>query len=182
MITAAVSVCASTKRRPAWAAAPTTSRFGPPPGRPKTILVPASASAVTIAAAPAGAPWPFWVTRDLRGRLRPFFGHLAPLVKDGYLAMPVLSRAGRSTPAKAGGRPAKTAGRPASMASIRCGRPRLTASIAISGGGDGGDHHERDRIPAGGRRVRLSAGQAAPGPGRAGAPPAPPARWPAALK
>src|ERR1700726_2755695 len=63
MITAAVSVCASTKRRPDAAAAPTTSRFGPPPGRPNTSLVPASASAVTIAAAPAGAPWPLWLTR-----------------------------------------------------------------------------------------------------------------------
>src|SRR5580658_4933811 len=63
MITAAVSVRASTKRRPAAAAAPTTSRLGPPPGRPNTTLVPASASAVTIAAAPAGAPWPLWVTR-----------------------------------------------------------------------------------------------------------------------
>ena len=56
MITAAVSVRASTKRRPAIAAAPTTSRFGPPPGRPNITLVPASASAATIAAAPAGAP------------------------------------------------------------------------------------------------------------------------------
>src|SRR5579862_6372714 len=62
MITAAVSVRASTKRRTAAAAAPTTSRFGPPPGRPNITVVPASASAVTIAAAPAGAPWPLWVT------------------------------------------------------------------------------------------------------------------------
>ena len=62
MIAAAVSVWASTKRSPAAAAAPTTSRFGPPPGTPNITRVPAPASAATIAAAPAGAPRPLWVT------------------------------------------------------------------------------------------------------------------------
>ena len=55
MMAAAVSVCVSTKRSPAAAAAPTTSRFGPPPGTPNMTRVPARASAVTIAVAPAGA-------------------------------------------------------------------------------------------------------------------------------
>src|SRR5215469_14462578 len=41
MIVAAVSPWARTKRRPASAAAPTTSRFGPPPGRPNSSRVPA---------------------------------------------------------------------------------------------------------------------------------------------
>ena len=40
----------------------------------------------------------------------------------------------------------------------------------VADGGDGGDHYERDRIPAGGRRVRVSAGQAPAVPGHAGAP------------
>ena len=51
MIVAAVSPCARTKRSPAASAAPTTSRFGPPPGTPKISRVPAPASAATIAPA-----------------------------------------------------------------------------------------------------------------------------------
>ena len=65
MITAAVSVWVSTKRSPAAAAAPTTSRFGPPPGTPNITRVPVAASAVTIAEAPtaAGVRWPLRVAR-----------------------------------------------------------------------------------------------------------------------
>ena len=51
MIVAAVSPRARTKRSPAAAAAPTTSRLGPPPGTPNTSRVPALASAATIALA-----------------------------------------------------------------------------------------------------------------------------------
>src|SRR5215831_13014729 len=51
MIVAAVSPWPRTKRRPASAAAPTTSRFGPPPGRPNSSRVPAADSAPAIAAA-----------------------------------------------------------------------------------------------------------------------------------
>ncbi len=51
MIVAAVSPWARTKRIPAAAAAPTTSRFGPPPGTPNISRVPALASAPTIASA-----------------------------------------------------------------------------------------------------------------------------------
>ncbi len=59
MMAAAVSVWVSTKRSPAAAAAPTTSRLGPPPGTPNIIRVPAEASAATIAVAPDGpaAAW-----------------------------------------------------------------------------------------------------------------------------
>ena len=55
MIAAAVSPWVSTKRSPAAAAAPTTSRLGPPPGTPNITRVPASASARTIALAPESA-------------------------------------------------------------------------------------------------------------------------------
>src|SRR5215475_10635286 len=54
MIVAAVSPWARTKGIPAAAAAPTTSRFGPPPGTPNISRVPAPASAATIASAPRG--------------------------------------------------------------------------------------------------------------------------------
>ena len=55
MITAAVSPWARMKRSPAVAAAPTTSRLGPPPGTPNINRAPASASARTIASAPDSA-------------------------------------------------------------------------------------------------------------------------------
>ena len=55
MIIAAVSPRARMKRSPAAAAAPTTSRLGPPPGTPNISRVPASASARTIASAPEPA-------------------------------------------------------------------------------------------------------------------------------
>ena len=54
MMAAAVSPWVRTKRHPAASAAPTTSRFGPPPGTPNMTRVPAAARAATIAAAPAG--------------------------------------------------------------------------------------------------------------------------------
>ncbi len=55
MIVAAVSPRARTKRSPAAAAAPTTSRFGPPPGTPNISRVPALASAPAIASAAESA-------------------------------------------------------------------------------------------------------------------------------
>src|SRR5216683_4336691 len=51
MIVAAVSPWARTNRSPLAAAAPTTSRFGPPPGIPNSSRVPAADSAPTMAAA-----------------------------------------------------------------------------------------------------------------------------------
>jgi len=51
MMAAAVSPRARTKRSPASVAAPTTSRFGPPPGTPNISRVPARASAPAIASA-----------------------------------------------------------------------------------------------------------------------------------
>ena len=88
MMAAAVSVCVSTNRRPAAAAAPTTSRFGPPPGTPNMTRVPARASAVTIAVAPAGA------AASCRGPLS---------VAGGPLTVR-LQRCGRPGPASAAGR------------------------------------------------------------------------------
>ena len=65
MIVAAVSPWARTKRSPAAAAAPTTSRLGPPPGTPNISRVPALASAATIARRPPRGRGQCWLPMRL---------------------------------------------------------------------------------------------------------------------
>ena len=92
MMAAAVSVWVRTKRSPAVSAAPTTSRFGPPPGTPNKTRVPALARAATIAVAPAGPPAGVRGPLSVAGRALTGCSHRSP----GNRPAPA-SAAGRSS-------------------------------------------------------------------------------------
>ena len=89
MIVAAVSPWARTNGSPLAAAAPTTSRFGPPPGIPNSSRVPAAHSASTMAAAVRCDGDMSWLVRSRPVRSRPGISRAEPRIRS-----PVTARQG----------------------------------------------------------------------------------------